>query len=343
MDNIPIHFTAQNVRGLRDNNKRRNVFQWLKGKNIQMPQIKGTKGMCPDIILISETHCHSKKDTVRWGLEWSHNKENSIWSKGTSNSKGVAILINEAFRQNNPTFTISNKMIDSNGRFVKCILTVNGCHYRLISIYAPNKPLERVKFFSDCHVLFDDGIDAENILGGDWNCALNPLIDRYNCVGTNDIGQRDLQHLNDLFDLEDVWRRRNPENKEYTWHGRGKKSRIDYWLTSVSLGSQIDIAFHSFAPYTDHSAINIILNTKEIKRGKGTWKMNAEHLLNTNFREGFISMWHDWQQKKHEYTDIKVWWDLGKRHIKTYAQQFAREINFKNKSKLREIEKKWIK
>ena len=112
------------------------------------------------------------------------------------------------------------------------------------------------------------------------------------------MGQRDLHYLNDLFDLEDVWRRRNPESKEYTWHGRGKSSHIDYWLTSVSLGCQIDNVFHCFAPYTDHSAINIIINTKETTRGKGLWKMNADHLLNDSFRGGFVSMWHDWQKKK---------------------------------------------
>ena len=315
MDNS-LYFKGVNVRGWNHPPKRQNFMKWLK---------EPIEGVCAAINIVTETHCKSNKDAKKWGNEWSSVKRNSLWSKGTSNSKGVAILINENFQKSNPNMTITHKIIDPNGRYVKFILTVNDCKYRILGVYAPNNPFERIKFFRDIHDIVDDGVEAENIFGGDWNCAQNSIMDRYNCSSTNDLGQRDLSIVSDILDIEDIWRRRNPDTPEFTWRGRGRKSRIDYWLTSISLDNQIDKVFHCIAPYTDHSAINLVVNTEEVKRGPGLWKMNAKTLLDAKFRQEFTEMWTKWKSKKQNYSDVKVWWDLGKRHIKSFSIQFAKD------------------
>ena len=111
-------------------------------------------------------------------------------------------------------------------------------------------------------------------------------------------------------------------------------------MTSRSLNGQIDKVYHTFAPFTDHSAINLVLNTEDFKRGRGIWKMNASHLLQPEFRMEFSKMWENWKAKKHKYSDIKRWWDMGKVHIKSFAQNYALEHNAGNRFKLREIEEK---
>ena len=88
--------------------------------------------------------------------------------------------------------------------------------------------------------------------------------------------------LNNLIkssDLEDIWRIRNPNHKKYTWFGPNKASRIDYWLTSASLNSQIEFVDSHYFPFSDHHGVRIEIKTNEIKQGKGVWKMNAEHFL----------------------------------------------------------------
>ena len=71
-----IAILSYNVRGLKDKKKRLAVYDFLKTKKI-------------DVILLQETHCHLKQEEYRWGREWGGV---SLWSKGTGNSKGVAIL-----------------------------------------------------------------------------------------------------------------------------------------------------------------------------------------------------------------------------------------------------------
>ena len=46
------------------------------------------------------------------------------------------------------------------------------------------------------------------------------------------------------FSLVDIWRLRNQDKHQFTWGGKGRggivQSRLDYFLISVSLESEID-------------------------------------------------------------------------------------------------------
>ena len=86
-----------------------------------------------------------------------------------------------------------------------------------------------------------DPYDVETLMGGDYNCTLDSLFDRLNCISDqNDKGRVALRHLMRSLGLEDIWRIRNSDSKKYTWFGPDKASRIDYWLSSTSLyNSQI--------------------------------------------------------------------------------------------------------
>ena len=327
----PFWIRSLNVRGIRNPIKRSNIFAYLKGK------LKNNK--MADIFILVDTHCHSGKDASTWGEEWSSNEEDSIWSKGTKNQKGVAILINENFRRQHPNLIIGKPEPDSNGRYIKCFISVFEQKFRLLAVYAPPKGHLRIPFFQNLmDVILDDIDDAQTIMGGDWNCTENTELDRLNCVGTNDLGRIDLNYIKELFDLEDVWRRRYPDTKDFTWSGKGKMSRIDYFLISVSLDVQIENIYHSFAPFTDHKAVDIFINIDPLTRGPGIWKMNSEILLNNDFRDGFTDLWKKWKDQKQFYTDKKRWWDIGKLHIKSYTQQFSKEYNFNQNTRLEYLE-----
>ena len=330
MDN-QIFLRSLNCRGLRDDDTRNKMLFWCKQK---------VRGRTPSINILSETHCHERKDRTNWGRQWSLNEENSFWSLGTKHSKGVAILISDEFRQNHPDMKILNTCIDSNGRYIKLIISINNSLFRILGVYAPNDGYERVKFLHMIKDLINDGYDAENLFGGDWNLAFSSELDRFNCVGSNDLGKKDLSLICDSLDIEDIWRRRNPQKVVFSWSGRGKQSRIDFWLTSLSLSSQIKSVSYSFAPYTDHSSVNLILDIEETKRGPGIWKMNCNTLLDKTYQQELTKMWGKWQSKKGEYQDIKRWWDLGKRHIKSFSIDFSKEMALKTRSQLSDIEEK---
>ena len=113
-----LNIVSDNVRGLSNDKKRLTLYEWVKENKY-------------DIILLQETHCHLKKDTIIWGKEW---KRKSIWCKGTSRSKGVTVLFKEISR-----LEYSNDVIDPNGRFITFDVKINENKYRIINIYAPNQ------------------------------------------------------------------------------------------------------------------------------------------------------------------------------------------------------------
>ena len=111
-----------NVRGLRDPKKRRDIFRWLKHFH------NGEK----NIIFLQETHS-IEEDVKKWEQEWG---SSIIMSHGSSNSKGVAILLPIDYQ-----FEIESCICSENGR--KIILNISCEHndYCLINIYAPTQDL----------------------------------------------------------------------------------------------------------------------------------------------------------------------------------------------------------
>ena len=66
-------------------------------------------------------------------------------SHGSSNSRGVAILIKKGV-----DYTPQSKIIDPLGRYIILKAEINDKIYVLISIHALNKDKDSFKFFADC-------------------------------------------------------------------------------------------------------------------------------------------------------------------------------------------------
>ena len=292
----PLTFGTINVCGLKDSKKRAAVFAWLRSLRL-------------DIIFLQETHCHLKKEEKVWSREWG---APCFWSKGTNKSRGVSILFGK-----NKAFDVENVVTDTNGRYLRCNLTINCMNYKIINIYAPNDAYERVRFINGINEWMDT--DDEIIIGGDFNCTLNTLKDRNNCTGSRDLGQIDIYNLMSQHYLEDIWRRRYPDKSQYSWNRGDKSSRIDYWLVSKSLDNQIDSIDYIPCVFSDHSLVTFKLRISTIKKGPGYWKMNSTLIDSDLFKKAFKSMWEDWQSHMDKYENLNTWWDIGKAKIRELA------------------------
>ena len=195
---MAVFFTAStlNANGLLDDKKRKSLFCWLKsGKT--------------NIIFLQETHCHSPEIENKWKREWGRDDE-SIWSRGTNHSRGVAVLFNFHI-----DYKVQNVVIDNNGRFIYLELIIHEHCYKLINIYAPNDGKARTSFFDGMSKWIN--LDDNNLVGGDYNCTQNSNLDRLNCnILNNDEGRDVLFKLMNDKRLEDVWRRRFPDQRRYT-------------------------------------------------------------------------------------------------------------------------------
>ena len=107
-----VNILALNVRGLRNENKRRAVFSYLK-------QQKAT------VFCLQETYSLPDDENV-WCAEWGGK---IIFSHGTAYSKGVCILLNP-----NSTFYLDNVQIDPEGRILISRLKVDEETFFIVNI-----------------------------------------------------------------------------------------------------------------------------------------------------------------------------------------------------------------
>ena len=144
-------FVSWNVRGLGHVMKRAKVFAYLKS-------------LSADIMFLQETHIkHTTKGKLK--VSW---VDQQYEANFTTKARGVAILI----RKNVP-FIKSSTINDPNGRFLVVTGTLNSVPITLVNLYGQTLTTVFQKVF---HLIPD--ISSTNIiLGGDFNCVLDPLLD----------------------------------------------------------------------------------------------------------------------------------------------------------------------
>ena len=148
-----------NVRGIKNFQKRRTMFLWCRRKKSHL-------------VFLQETHSKKEIET-QWRNEWGGK---ILFSHGSSNSAGAAILIRNGF-----DFTLHSAISDPSGRYLIVKASIQDKQYVLVNIYAPNKDKDLLEFFRSIQKLIcDDDFDNEEniIIGGDFNCPIDPLLDK---------------------------------------------------------------------------------------------------------------------------------------------------------------------
>ena len=256
MANVSI--VSLNVRGLRDNNKRCEMFKFFKREKF-------------DIICIQETHSQ-KEDEWLWKKQWGEKNE-IIFSHGENNSKGVSILINR-----NKYIQVTQRLQDNEGRYCIAEIGYKNKQFVLVNIYGPNE--DRPEFFISLFELIQKYKSTELMIMGDFNMVLNAQLDRMDGKQYSPKSLTVLKEIMESFELADIWRLCNPNEKTYSWfrrksYNRGiSASRLDFALTSYSLNPFVDKITYEYGYKSDHSLLKMLLNVGDNVRGHGYWKFN---------------------------------------------------------------------
>jgi exodeoxyribonuclease III len=324
---MSAQFISVNVNGLRDKEKRLSIFHWLREQNA-------------DIYLLQETHCESDEDIESWTKDW---EGEAFWSNHTSMSCGVAILIRPKLKLN-----LGNHDKDREGRYISIEAEFDDKTYKIVNIYAPNNGQERGVFITNLKrklLLYNTQHEISNvIIGGDFNCTPNVTFDRRKSKSTNyvndDKGSKELNDLCLECNLEDVWRRRHPKQRRYTYFKRNSRSasRIDLWLIEKGLDSSVLSTKINQAFKTDHAAITLTIQTTEMERGPGYWKMNNKTIETDQFTNTLTSFWESWKDEIDNYNDKREWWDITKCKIKQICMQISKQLNGEHKQVLKKLE-----
>ena len=325
-NNFKFKIISLNVKGISNFKKRRTIYTWCRSRKA-------------DIIFLQETH--SKKETeIQWKNEWGGKM---LFSHGSSNSCGTAILI-----KNTINYTIISTLSDPLGRYLISKIQIDDKIYVFANVYAPNKDKDSIQFFKKLCTLFcTDDLQCEDniILGGDFNCPLNPSLDKRGgiMIPRKNVIEA-IECLRDELDLVDIWRVKNPEMKSYTWSQKSPAifCRLDYWLISNSLCDCVQSTSIIPAVKTDHAAIDLcVSDIRDELKGPGMWKMNVSLLNDENYLKDLEQSLPKWKQEGEELSNKRGLWDWIKYNIRMHAIRYSKEKAKQRNEEEKELQNKY--
>ena len=169
--------------------------------------------------------------------------------------------------------------------------------------------------------------ENENLLvGGDFNFYLDPKLDKLDNMSNrqdNPVYRNEIKALLDSMNLNDAWRTLFPSSRRYTWHSRGKSSRLDYWFNAEHLLN--DLQEYKILPglHSDHSILKISFGNHNINRGKGFWKFNSKLLHDSDYVKNIKEIIQDCKEEYIIQEDKGLTWELVKLKIRSYSVPFC--------------------
>ena len=310
-----------NVRGLRNRDKRINLFNYLKEKKVH-------------IVTLQETFCTDNFSNV-FNSDWDGYVYHS--HAPSSHGKGVCIMIS-----NTIDFEVIDCHTDRDGRRILLNIDIGGEIFSILSIYCPNVINDRQDFLDKTskwcmeHALASDNI----ICGGDFNSVLSSL-DKKNSNFCNRSATFLKSFIRKL-KLDDVWRDFNMYDKQFTYvdpSARDRDSRIDYIFISHSISKNVINSCICNAPVPDHNAVYVNINISKNPRGPGYWKLNVSILKDEEYIRGIHELI---DRTVADYNEVgnKLVWELCKVRIREYSIKYCANLKRKQISRITILEDK---
>ncbi len=312
---------SMNVRGLHSMaEKRRKLFQWIHIHKAE-------------IVMIQESHS-IPSDVRLWKSEF---QGDIFFSHGNSASRGVCILLKSRIK-----YEVHETRIDNDGRYIILDITINDCRCTLANVYGPNK--DDPAFFINVINIMESLPNDNRIVAGDFNCILNPLIDKQG-------GQSNHSHVKarellktymEETSMVDIWRHHHPWVKGFTYHTSGRIvvfTRIDFFLVSAGFVALCDNSDIVPGFQSDHSFIKLKLSLIDQQRGKGFFKLNCSLLQDQEYVE-MINTTITETVRNNPDTEPQLLWDTIKLCVRGETIRYASKNKKIKKNLLLELEKK---
>ena len=261
---MDFKFGSFNVNGIGENLKRRDVFNFLRECNL-------------DIYFLQETHLKEELENyirASWGYE--------LWLAGNeTNKNGVAILFRSTFE-----YKLHNVKKDPDGHFIIMDIEILNKRVTLVNVYGPSAG-DNPTFLVKIQKLMEEIGNDKVIMGGDFNCVQDMIKDTRNYVTENLRPQTRLK-IKEMMadnDLIDIFRELYPDKKAFSWRkfNSTKQGRLDYFLISTELSSDVKECTIKPGYRSDHSLITLSLKKQEFVRDRPYWKFNNSLLTDKKY------------------------------------------------------------
>lgn len=244
---------------------------------------------------------------------------------------------------------ISNLQVLQNnilyGAFLQEILVkVNSEEWHLVNIYLPhNKNTAHEVLNSLRNFLRKSAhMNANIILGGDFNCTLNPTFDRH---GSTERYPQLANKLRDIVisaNLGDSWRDLYNNKIAYTFVTPGNassSSRLDRLYCTQSITKALNSAKISIS-FSDHFAYTIWVNVKKTYTPPPYWKFDNHLLQDDCFVQTLETFIVEETAKRPINSDTLChWWDNFKRNLKQMIILYKRQKRRSAQMELESLEK----
>lgn len=256
MEGIPNkrRIISMNVNGLNIPNKRRILFDHFRRSKA-------------DIILLQETHASAATEKI-WRREWGGQ---AYFCNGSQSSKGVAVLVSRDVQAE-----VFDQRSEDTGRILCMDIRLNDTIFTLCSIYAPTQDRagEQLENLGNVDNFLEDLTSTNIIVWGDFNCFLNPSLDRNSWCGvpthTEPYRARILSFLEN-WSLCDIWRQRNPNKTGFTFRRGSYASRLDYVMISNHLSELVCSSTSKMLAHSDPAMVLVSIKPSLITKGPGLW------------------------------------------------------------------------
>ncbi len=315
-----ISLGTLNVRGLRDDFKRKLVLDWLKTLNI-------------DVICLQETYCTKEfktKFNKNWDGEVYHSESDS------KNSKGVCILFKKGL-----DIKVLDTHKDEQGRRLIISVKINNETFTFVNIYAPSdNPENRIAFYKRCSSWIKQLLYSENqlVVTGDFNSVLSS---KGRASGKTDRSTKHFQGLLKYLSLKDAWGTLKPNDPGFTYVNPGKpdqQSRLDYVLLSPILCNLTKKISIKVAPVPDHKMVITHIVGLNRKRGPSYWKLNVSILKDKEYKEGIKRVVINTKKEYSALLSKTVLLDLAKAKAKEFSIWFSCQKAKQMRNEIQSIE-----
>ena len=296
-----------NARGLRNNRKRRSVFDYLKRNKYEI--------ICIQEAYISDSVADS------WKKEWGGELH---YSKTTSHSGGLLILFSKHLNCKFDTQVINDRIITANFK-------IEDEAFAIVNIYAPLGIKERKDFFLSLSNSIKSLKETNIIICGDFNCVLDNDLDIISGEKHANSVVKSFSNLVSDNDLYDSWRMFHPAVKEFSWSRCNPfvARRLDYILTNPNCFNKTIESSLVSVPFSDHRGCYIHLKLTHLTRGPGYWKFPNHLLHDIDYVQEMNKL-----IESHAEEDPQTSWELLKAKIKSFSTTYSlkKSIEKRNKS-----------
>lgn len=288
--NYTLTLASWNVKGLGHPIKRGKVFNYLKS-------------LKADILFLQETHIAVGQER-KLRASWISQVYQAPFS---SKARGVAILFRKGI-----SFQLDSMTTDSHGRYVMISGRLGSLQITMLNIYGPN--IDDSQFFKKVFDMIPSGC-VNVIIGGDFNCYLDPFLDRSSSKPPPTINS--VQILNRLIkerNMVDIWRLQHPTEKDYSFYSHVHKTyiRIDHFLITSELVCRIAGTKYHNMLISDHSPITLELNNVLLQQSYH-WRFNPGLLKDTAFGKYMEAKFDDFfMTNDNSQVSDSVLWDTFK-------------------------------